>query len=500
MTTRRILGILLTVTCLPLFRVDSQAADITDRVIRMAVSFSETDPTMPWLRLQPGTRAGYAIRLDATRLIAPERIVRNAQVVYLLPPRSGSHYQAVVRHRDPHVGLALLELQEPHALPPLDRLAFEPLTAVTGNTIIVQCDETGNIETGTGIYLRSAVQPLPSGNQADLLVTLQVSRYVNGDGVPVFRGQGLAGMILAYDPTARNATVLPADTIRRYVEDVLTPPYHGFPSVGIEWTPLIDPAKRRYLGVTAPASGILVLDCLPGSAAESVLKPHDVILSIDGHPIDELGFYHDPVLGRLEFSHLIRSPRKPDSPIRLRIVRQAVEQDLPLTPARRQDTDNLIPENLEAEPEPFLITGGLVIRELTGRYLQSQGPTWIRDTDPRLVHTYLFRRNKPDFPGQRVVILSRVLPDPVNQGYENIADAIITHINGQPVRNIGDVFTIQDRDRVIHRVRLQGIETELVLDVEKRAEADNRISRQYRLPPVPFRRPATTVPMLDSSP
>jgi hypothetical protein len=104
------------------------------------------------------------------------------------------------------------------------------------------------------------------------------------------------------------------------------------------------------------------------------------------------------------------------------------------------------------------------------------------NANPRLVHLYLTRAQFPEKPGDRVVILSGVLPDEINKGYQGYRDDIVTRVNGQPVSNLADVFAVRSRDKGIWRVTTQSQGVDLVLDRDQLDEANRRIADRYRIP------------------
>jgi len=70
----------------------------------------------------------------------------------------------------------------------------------------------------------------------------------------------------------------------------------------------------------------------------------------------------------------------------------------------------------------------------------------------------------------------------VNIGYQELHDEVVSAINGEPVRNLQDVFRILDRDRGIRRLTIQGRGVDVVLDTAQRAESNARIAKAYRIP------------------
>jgi S1-C subfamily serine protease len=275
--------------------------------------------------------------------------------------------------------------------------------------------------------------------------------------------------------------MLPACLLRRFHEDVKQSPYEGFASAGFLWKDLVDPAKRAWLGVTDPGRGVQVLACVPGSGAADALRPGDVVLRWDSFDVDNLGFYEDPDFGRLALSYLVLGRRRPGDAVPCVIVRDKRRIETQVKLGRWSDGDALIPENVEGARAAYLVEGGLILQELSGKYLKAYGGRWEQRVDPRLSHAYTTSRLAPEKPGDRIVVLSGVLPDTANIGYEGFRDAVVTAVNGQPVRNLADVFRAVDRDGCVYRVSLQSVGTDLVLDRASLEEANARLARQYRI-------------------
>ncbi|MCK5849412.1 MAG: hypothetical protein KAH23_00750, partial [Kiritimatiellae bacterium] len=152
------------------------------------------------------------------------------------------------------------------------------------------------------------------------------------------------------------------------------------------------------------------------------------------------------------------------------------------------DSDALIPDNITGQQPEYLIEGGLFIRELTGKYLMAHGSRWRRAAGSNIAQIYMTRKHMPSRKGERVVVLAGVLSDPVNIGYQNFRNHIITHLNDTPVWNMDDVFRIRERDKLITRIRLQFVGVELILDAKLLPEANERLATLYRVPSLSFRR------------
>ncbi len=452
-------------------------------VVRVMTTYQEYDPFQPWQKRSPSTRAGFGVVINETHVLTTARLVRNHTLIEVQLARSGEKITATLVKADPQVNLALLHIAtnaQQTPLPPQTTIAEE--VPLRSEVEIIQIDETRAIQRGDGRILKTLVDDLPyypySALQDDVLTDLNV----DGEGAAVFYDDKLAGLMLSYSRASRTGKMLPSMFISRFIHDAMEGDYNGFASAGFSWKPLVDPIKRAFLGVNSPQDGIQVLSCLPETDTNHGLKPNDVILIWDGHAIDNLGYYVDAHYGRLLFPHLIKGLRIPGDTVAVTIVRDTRQQDIMVPLTCRDEANDLIPENICGTPDAYLVEGGLLIQELTGRMLKAYGAQWQTRVDPRLAHLYLTRKFTPEQPGERIVLLSSVLPDPINIGYQHFRNQIIEAVNQKPIRNIHDVFRIANADGSIRSLSLHAIDVDIVLDQDTLAIANQRISDLYRLP------------------
>jgi S1-C subfamily serine protease len=456
-------------------------------LVQVIVTTQEPHPILPWQNRETSIRVGYGVAIDGGLILTTEHLVRHSRLVELRKPRVGEKKAASVLIADSQVNLALLRAPQ-DSDPPSPALAVDGTFTRHARLTILQFDETSEVQRGDAQTVQMMMAPLSGAPHVSLAASLLTDLNVNGEGAPVVVDGKLVGLMMSYSRGERVGHMVPGPVIARFMELVRSPRYPGFSSAGFTWALLIDPVKRRYLGVTDPGRGVLVLSCLPASGASEVLKPNDVIMAWDGKPVDNMGYYMDPDLGRMELSHLTKIRSRVGDAVPVSIIRDRKPMSVRLSVGYWNDSDNLIPEGLEGEPTEYLVHGGLLIRELTGRYLQAGGGDWRQNADPRLTNLYLTHRMNPEKPGDRVVILSIVLPDPVNVGYQEFMNSVVTHINRQPVRNMRDVFRVFDADGGISRVTLKNVGVDLVLAPAAAAEANDRISRNFGIPALQYRR------------
>jgi hypothetical protein len=128
-----------------------------------------------------------------------------------------------------------------------------------------------------------------------------------------------------------------------------------------------------------------------------------------------------------------------------------------------------------------VIVGGLVFEELTRPYLASWGD-WARRAPPRLL--VAIDREPEPVAGvkQRIVLLSSVLPDAANLGYQELRDLIVARVNGKAVANLADLRQAfaapPDGFDVIEFVPGQGT-ARIVIDAAEAAASKKRLHQAY---------------------
>jgi S1-C subfamily serine protease len=467
----------------------AETADLTNRVVRILTTFQVQNPFIPWLSQAPGNRSGYGILIGHGHVLTTEHLVRNATQVELRHPRSGERLATTVEATDPRLNLALLSIRHRGSTPDIEPLTTAGPATVGSPLQVLQFDSGENIQSVEGTVSQIAVSQLPDGPYAILSYELLCELNIDGEGAPVIHDNKLAGLVMNHQATTRIATFIGQPFLDRFLSDASSPPYRGSASAGFSWRQLVDPAKRNFLGLDGIPGGIQVIASIPGTAAHGILQPMDVVLSWGGHPLDNLGYYIDDVFGRQEFSHLVKGKASPGDRVDVEVWRSGKRQTVALPLGGDPDAAVLVPENVTGERAEYLVAGGLVLRELDMFMLRAFGNDWRAKADPKLLHHYLAGTGTKYRPGDRVVVLNGILPDEINVGYQAFRTRIVTAVNGSPVRNLREVFAVSDRDGAIHRVTLDGIGIDVVLDRESLPQANRRIQEHYRIPTLEYRRP-----------
>src|SRR5262249_9473672 len=148
-------------------------------------------------------------------------------------------------------------------------------------------------------------------------------QYREGSFVlPVVRGGKLVGLLMRYDARTQNVDLVPAPVIRHFLKAAAGSTYDGFPRAGLEFAASRDPPLRRHVGLNGEPNGVYITDVTKdGPAAAAGIKVGDVVLSINGTPIDQDGNYLDPHYGKLSLANLVSTNSYAGDKLNLEIFR-----------------------------------------------------------------------------------------------------------------------------------------------------------------------------------
>lgn len=477
------------ILCLLLISCGAVSAENTQaqRLVQVVVNFQEADPFLPWQKLRPGVKRGYGVVVRENVILTTETLVRNNILVEIILPGSGRKLRARSMIADRQVNLALVSLVDEAQALPREELALCDNFKLGDKGQIIQTDDTSAIQECSAKVLQVSMEHVSDASFLTLSYTLLTEPGINFEGAPVYTENLLAGLI-ANIKGAREATMIPYPVIRRFLEDAKTPPYSGFTSAGFMWTQLVDPAKRKFFGLPDEEVGIQIIATIPGTGAAETLKPNDVVVAIDATPVDSLGFYKDADYGRLLFPYIISGRHSAGESITVSIIRDGKQMEVKVPLYAWNDNSALIPEDHDGAMSDYVADGGLVIRELSGRYLRAHGGDWEARVGSRLAYYYATRKNASEKKGDRILVLSGVLPDTINMGYQNIRNEIVTHVNGSEVRSMDDVYRAMDEKGGLRSVSLLSDDLDLFFDADEINAANRRIETSYRLPAINSRK------------
>jgi hypothetical protein len=335
----------------------------------------------------------------------------------------------------------------------------------------------GNLENRKAEFNRFAVG---HGTMSDAVhVQLELNSEIDGTGwgEPVVSGNKVVGLVSSQ--TGNLLQVLPAPFLRSILDAQRKGTYKGLGYFDFTWQPTENPETHEYLKQEGEKRGVVVIEVPSKPGVTPVLKRRDILLQVDGFDIDIQGDYIDPDYGHLMLENLATRNKWAGDPVRLKIWRDGRPEEVRYTLPKAEDAARLVPEApFDQEPE-YLILGGLVFQPLTKNFLRSWGQDWERRAPFRLAY---FRNEDPTPERPAIVILSQLLPDIFNLGYQDARNLVVERVNGQKVSYLSDLQrALQKPVNGFHVFEFTKGETlqRLVLDARELDAATGRVLQRY---------------------
>ncbi len=404
-------------------------------VVRILVTSRSYDYYAPWQSNGSRKDEITGCVLPDQRILTVAYPLRNHTMVQVTKNGQSRQTSAEVVLKDYSSNLAILKVKDPSFFADLAEVQLERPGWKNGRCTIVGWDRSGVPREYSAERLYTDVNLYYSHGVA---VRHRMSTDLDrgGYGEPVLKGGKLVGIVDGMDREEKSVDVIAVDSIHRMLGDLADGRYDGQPFFSPDAAPLGgDENLRRWLGLADGEGGLFVADVPTRLQQEGGLRPGDVILQVDGHPIDDEGMYDSPAYGKLDYRALVGLQRRVGDTVSLYVLRegkritvgvhlQPIGEDLFLV--------NPLPTDL---PPRYLVWGGLLFTELTYEYLETWGDDWKGKADERLVW-YWNRELYPTETRRRIVLLVQVFATEENVGYHAFRNAVVATCNGQPVRDL----------------------------------------------------------------
>jgi S1-C subfamily serine protease len=453
-----------------------------DHFVKIFVSKAEIDRSSPWQLEEVSQQSALGVVVDGGRILTTALSVANSTLIEMQVFGANKRHEMDVEFADYEVNLAVLRPKDPNqaflGLVPLDLgddLEIDDQVEIFRARDLYQLTKMPGSLQEVGVY--TAV----TSYYGLVAYLIKVQQTGLGWAEPVLKKGKLVALASGQD--AHFVHAIPVDIIRHFLQDQLGPKYRGFPSIGLQLTPLIDPTLRRMLKADSYGHGMRIAAVFGSSPFMGKVQKDDILLEIDGLPISEHGYFQHAKWGKVYLKHLITRKYAGDS-MQLKILRGGVAMDVQAVLPKFASNDFPVVGYRYEQGEPHLIFGGLLFQELSQDYLKQWGKNW-RSTAPIDLMYVLENANLPDEDtGKRIIFLSRVLPDLHNRGYEKLRYQIVTSINDRAVHSINEVrqafeTPVLSNGQQFARVKLALEGGEIILSYSKIQSAHQRIAKTY---------------------
>jgi S1-C subfamily serine protease len=451
---------------------------IQKSLVRITATEVAPDYRAPWNAGMLGRGVGAGFVIEGNRIMTNAHVVSNSR--YLTVERDGdpNKYPAKVLFVAHDCDLALITVDSPNFYKNMVPLKLGGIPELESTVSAYGYPIGGErMSVTTGIVSRIDFQ-LYTHSSIDQHLAIQISAQINpgNSGGPVMQNTKVVGVAFqgySGDVAQGVAYMVPTPVISRFLKDVSDGRYDGYVDLGITYGKLQNPAQRKFLGLKDDGRGVLVETVVAAGPCAKLLRPGDVLFSIDNHPIASDGNVE------LEGEH-VEMPEVVERKFKRDNVKFEIWRDKQSTSGSVQ-LDTVPPYLMQShryDVRPrYIVYGGLLFQPLSLDLLEAYQPT-----DIRLRHFFDFYvidqlyLEHPD-----VIVLTNILPDPINSYLAPYRGGIVDQINGKKIHTLDELSQTfaEPADRFV--IDMIGDGPPLVLDPKQVEAARERIRQRYNV-------------------
>ncbi len=474
-------GILLFFLCFvsTSFQAGAEEGDISQirkGVIKITVMEQTPDYTVPWNPGRMSQKMGTGFIIEGNRILTNAHLASNARFLAVEKEGDSRKHEARVRFIAHDCDLAMLEVLDSTFFEGTVPLSIGGIPTLNSIVNVVGYPIGGmRLSITRGVVSRIDYQ-IYSHSMLDQHLAIQIDAAINpgNSGGPVLQGERVVGVAFqGYrgDVAQNVGYMIPVPVIERFLNDISDGQYDRYVDLGIQLFPLLNGAHRRALGLDSGDYGVVVSHVYKEAPCANLLQVGDILLAIDGLTISSDG-YVDMEGEKLHMAEVVERKLKGDK-VRLDILREDQHKEVIVSLSAPWPFQL---QALQHDVRPrFVLFGGLVFQPLSRRFIMEAD---IRNESIRYYFSYyLDHELYLDTP--EIIVLSQVLPDPINVYLTPFVNGIVDTINGRHIGTLEDVADAFGESPEYYVIRLKGNGRPLVLEREAVQEARERILQRY---------------------
>lgn len=462
-----------------LWFASAQAAEkpaIRKSLARITNTSQEPNYRQPWLSGFTGGGSGTGWVVGKERLLTNAHVVSNARFLTVEKENDPKKYIAEVEFIAHDCDLAILKLKDSTFFNGTVALEIGGIPEIESEVSVYGYPIGGDrLSVTRGIVSRIDFRPY-AHSWVDSHLSIQIDAAINpgNSGGPVLQNGKVVGVAFqgfSGDVAQNVGYMIPTPVVSRFLKDIQDGVYDRYVDLAISTFNTLNPAMRKALGLLDDDRGIYVSQVSKAGVSYGHIQPGDVILSVDQLPVASDGTVE--IDGdRIMMTEVVERKFRGDH-VKLGVLRnrQTIEVDVHLD---RAWPFTMQSNEFDTLPR-YVLFGGLLFQPLSRNLLSA-----IQFQNPRigyLFETFVSKEVFEEHP--EIVILTSILPDPLNTYLDGFREGIVQEINQSPIRTLRDVANAFSKVADFYVIRFLGDGRPLVLERSAVEAARERIKNRY---------------------
>lgn len=449
-------------------------------IVNVECSALRVDYRTPWNAATPSGGTGTAFLIGPNLFMTNAHVVSDASRIVIKKVGDSTPHRARIKYIAHDCDLALLELEKPGTV-------FDKAVPLVISTEIPKLDTTvkvvgypiggERISVTRGVVSRVDYQEF-SHSGVDQHLAIQIDAAINpgNSGGPVLQGSQVVGVAFqgySGDVAQNTGYMIPTPVMRRFLKDVEDGKYDHYGELAIQHYPILNPAQRKALNLPDNDSGVMITAVDSTGTCGGILKVGDVLLALDGFPVDNTGSIS--IDGeQTEMAEVVERKFVGDK-LTLKVWRDGKEQEFEATlkafPAYLMHANQY-----EKQPE-YLLFAGMVFQPLDNELMGAFSLTNLRT---RYFFDY-YAQDELYKDTPEVVVLTSILPDAINTWIRDYTGQVVEEINGVKIKSMQDAAAALAKEPEGSHliIRLAGEGRPIAIEKKLIPAAQERIRRKY---------------------
>ena len=455
----------------------AQPGEIRKSLCRINNTAQEFNYRVPWLpgQMSGGSGTGWVVKKD--RLMTNAHVVSNAKLLTVEKENDPKKYVATVEFIAHDCDLAQLKVEDPDFWKDTKPLALGGVPEIESAVTVYGYPIGGERMSVTkGIVSRVDFRTY-SHSVMDSHLCIQIDAAINpgNSGGPVLMDGKVVGVAFQgfSGEVAQNVGyMIPTPVIGHFLKDIEDGHYDRYMDLSIGTFPLLNAGHRRALGLPDDNRGVVVTSVGSASVCAGKLRPGDVLLKIDGIEVQSDGMVQ--IEGeRMQMAEVAERKFKGDT-VKFDVLRDGKPVAESVTFERAWP---YIHQATSYDPPKYVVFGGLLFQPMNRNLVAV-----YQFANPRIFHYFAHFIDQELYKERdEVIILTALLPDPINTYLEEFREGILNKVNGTVIRNMKQLAAALAKPADEYVLEFEGVGRPLVLQRSDLEAAHARIRSRYNV-------------------